>query len=231
MARQSHDGRRINVQRKTINNWRNNRSTPRSLSDPQFLLVMAALEPTDEEWRALEATFSSGTRSNTSDAAEPPVTSRTLLSRHWVMAGFATLCVTAIVFMLILRDSGRNAAYFETIPDGALTLSGEGFVLPESASRPLTAEELGKLSDWELYVARNEIYARKGWQFVQRSSVCLQNHFDALKRSSSGGWYVAKPERAELTNLEAANAAAIRQHECATQGGQLRCDGNLHACQ
>ena len=231
MARQPREGRRINVQRKTINNWRNDRSTPRSLSDPQFRLVMAALEPTDEEWSALNATFSSAARPAAPQGSELPRSNWTVLSVRWAVAGVSALSVVAVILVVLAVGGNQDAAYLEAIPDDVLTLSDEGFVIPDSDTQPLTHEQLSRLSNWELYVARNEIYARKGWRFVQQSSICLQNHFDALTESAGGGWYVARSEREELTNLEAANAAAIRQHECTAQGGQLRCDGKLHMCQ
>lgn len=231
MARQSHSGRRINVQRKTINNWRNNRSTPRSLSDPQFRLVMAALEPTDDEWSALKATFSDGVRAVPQKSEDSPGSSGYAIPVRWALAGISALCIVALILVLAMPGGNERAVYLDEIPEGVLTLTDSGFIIPDSATQPVTAAQLSKLSKWELYVARNEIYARKGWRFVQQSSVCLQNHFDALAQSNAGGWYVPLAERAELTNLEAANAAAIRQHECTAQGGQLRCDGKLHMCQ
>ncbi|WP_162610838.1 restriction endonuclease [Gordonibacter sp. An230] len=63
---------------------------------------------------------------------------------------------------------------------GALAPSSE-YVLPDSDSRYYSREELEALSDWELYVGHNEIYARHGKGFLQDD---LAEHF------SQCSWYV-----------------------------------------
>lgn len=54
------------------------------------------------------------------------------------------------------------------------------YVLPDSDMRYYTREELENLSEWDLYVAHNEIYARHGRGFVRED---LAEHF------SSCSWY------------------------------------------
>lgn len=54
------------------------------------------------------------------------------------------------------------------------------YVLSDSSARRYTAAELSPLSDWELYLARNEIYARHGREFANAD---LQRHFEATS------WY------------------------------------------
>jgi len=52
-------------------------------------------------------------------------------------------------------------------PDFSASQSGQnGFILPFSDSRTVTKNDLVGLTPWELKVARNEIYARHGRQFL-----------------------------------------------------------------
>ena len=83
--------------------------------------------------------------------------------------------------------------------------SNGDFVLPDSASREYTASELSKLSDYELFIARNEIYARYGRKF---QSSDLQNYFE------SKSWYHGTVSASEfdesvVSDTELANAATI----------------------
>lgn len=59
------------------------------------------------------------------------------------------------------------------------------YILPESNSRYYTREELDKLDDRQLYLARNEIYARLGRKFKADE---LNQHFRACS------WYQPKYE-------------------------------------
>lgn len=54
------------------------------------------------------------------------------------------------------------------------------YILPESASRAYSESELSSMSDYELYLARNEIYARHGRRFKNED---LQSYF------GSKSWY------------------------------------------
>ena len=58
--------------------------------------------------------------------------------------------------------------------DPEAPVSGD-YMLPGSDSHVYTAQELSGMSDWELYIARNEIYARHGRCF---NSDDLQSYFD-----------------------------------------------------
>ena len=83
--------------------------------------------------------------------------------------------------------------------------SGGDFILPDSSSRTYTASELSKFSDYELFIARNEIYARYGRKF---QSSDLQSYFD------SKSWYHGTLSAGEfdesiLSDVELANAATI----------------------
>ena len=55
-----------------------------------------------------------------------------------------------------------------------------GYIFYDSDTRYLTDEDLRGLSSWELKIARNEIYARRGRLFNDSS---LQNYFDSCS------WY------------------------------------------
>ena len=238
MRSQDPKQRRINVQRKTINNWRNGRSRPRSLSDAQFQLILDALEIRDRELSVLSKFFE-----------EPPVAQETVSpvlqenvvpKKHvppaiWLALGSIVLIVAAIAIFFSIRaaQAPQASGYFAEIPEGELNLSKDGFVLAQSDREILSQDDLADLSGWELYVARNEIFARKGRGFWLTSSVCLQSHFDSMAKSTTNpdGWYEKKPRMSDLTNIEAANASTIRSYECQVRGGVFKCNGRLNICE
>lgn len=80
------------------------------------------------------------------------------------------------------------------------------YILPFSNTRAVVREDLTGLTDWQLKVARNEIYARHGRTFVHQDLTC---YFDKL------GWYEVDPEYSEnkLSSLEISNAVFILNYE------------------
>lgn len=122
--------------------------------------------------------------------------------------------------------------YLAKIPPWVLPTSPDGFVLPQSATRLLTLADLEPLKGWQLYVARNEIYARYGRTFQRAYSVCLQAHFDSWARGGTNprGWYVPVSGEPRPSQLELDNASFIAKYECDKLGGQFLCDGKPHAC-
>ena len=78
------------------------------------------------------------------------------------------------------------------------------YVVPVSAILPVMEENLSALSEQELYLAVNEIYARHGKTF---DSAYLQAHFDACS------WYTpvegTEENNAELSEIEQANLKLI----------------------
>lgn len=87
------------------------------------------------------------------------------------------------------------------------------YILPESASRLLTSEDIENLSIQELSYARNEIYARYGRKFKSQE---LQNYFN------SKSWYrgIYDPEDFDqnyndvvLNEIEKKNADFLREKE------------------
>ena len=86
------------------------------------------------------------------------------------------------------------------------------YIIPYSNTQYLTESDLRGLSEWEIKLARNEIYARHGRRFKDPA---LQEYFDAQR------WYVGRydPEdfdrnhSDELSALEKWNAEFILQYE------------------
>lgn len=84
-----------------------------------------------------------------------------------------------------------------------------GFVFQDSDSRYLTVADLRLLSDQELRIARNEIYARRGRKFTDTN---LRNHFNGCS------WYRGTIEadnfsESVFNEYERANAYFIREFE------------------
>lgn len=82
------------------------------------------------------------------------------------------------------------------------------YVLPDSATHLYMGDELAAMSDWELYIARNEIFARHGRTFQKED---LQGYFDGQE------WYEPRysPDEFDamvdtlLNDTERANASTI----------------------
>jgi hypothetical protein len=82
-----------------------------------------------------------------------------------------------------------------------------GFVIADSNVRLLTDADVQDLNEWELRLARNEIYARHGRLFVTYE---LRTHFEA--QLWYNGRYAEIPE-AWLSQIEIDNVALIQQWE------------------
>ncbi len=87
----------------------------------------------------------------------------------------------------------------------------EEYILPEVDSHLYTEQELNVLTDYELYLARNEIFARYGREF---------KNSDLVEHFSSKGWYSPKYSPSEfdsmpdpLNSTEKDNLALIRALE------------------
>jgi hypothetical protein len=77
-------------------------------------------------------------------------------------------------------------------------------IFPDSSWRRLTREEVDDLSAAELWIARNEIFARHGRVFRDAR---LQRHFRRYR------WYRARPGDVALTPVEEANVRLLRDAE------------------
>lgn len=80
----------------------------------------------------------------------------------------------------------------------------DGMIFWDSDRRYLQASELYGLSAWDLRIARNEIYARRGKIF---HTAQLRAYF--LTQS----WYVPRYENPQLNTIEQSNVALIQQFE------------------
>lgn len=80
------------------------------------------------------------------------------------------------------------------------------YVISDSNSRVIAEAELTNLTPWQLKVARNEIYARYGREFVHKD---LQCYF------ATKSWYTIDPNFSEsvLSTTENKNVATIQAYE------------------
>lgn len=78
------------------------------------------------------------------------------------------------------------------------------FVFPDSDRRLLVAADLEPLSKEQLRIARNEIYARRGWPFQTPE---MKAHFEKFE------WYVRNAGKVELSHIEQQNVDFIRRFE------------------
>lgn len=94
--------------------------------------------------------------------------------------------------------------------NGSAKYNQDGYIFADSDSRYLTISDLEKLSDKELRLARNEIYARNGRRFDDQG---LQNYFNGCS------WYrgTIDPDdfvdETMLNKYERANAYLILEYE------------------
>ena len=89
--------------------------------------------------------------------------------------------------------------------------SDDYYVLPESSTRVYAASELSGLSDWDLKVARNEIFARHGRGFKDSA---LQEYFNSkswYQQIYTPDEYDAMPD--QLSETEHANIDVIKSLE------------------
>ena len=86
------------------------------------------------------------------------------------------------------------------------TATTNGYVFFDSDTREITRDELQTLSEWQLKIARNEIYARHGRKFEHQD---LQCYFD------SQPWYKIDDSfiEADLSAIENTNIATILAYE------------------
>ena len=93
-----------------------------------------------------------------------------------------------------------------TSSSSSKTTISTDYVISDSDSRVISKSELSGLTPWELKVARNEIYARHGREFVHKD---LQCYF------KSKSWYSIDPNFSEttLSATENKNVATIQTYE------------------
>ncbi len=103
----------------------------------------------------------------------------------------------------VVYGEGGDGAYI-TAPAGYPTVrvGNGGEVLSGSNTRTITTDDVSWMNDWELCVARNEIYARHGYAFKRDDLQEFFSHMD---------WYSVDPDfsESEMTKLEIDNANTI----------------------
>lgn len=105
-----------------------------------------------------------------------------------------------------ISESANGASAPSPVAPAAKTSIEGDFVFGDSGTRELAKGELSGLSDWQLKVARNEIYARHGREFVHNDLKC---HFAAKS------WYEINSaySSGDLSALENKNVALILNYE------------------
>ncbi len=114
---------------------------------------------------------------------------------------------TSVRFTVDVPADDADDAEEQTDDEQAAPASDGDYVLADSDTRLYTAGELESLSDWELEIARNEIYARHGREF---SNEALREYFEGQP------WYEPRYSAEEfdaldgvLNQTEVANAELI----------------------
>jgi len=83
-------------------------------------------------------------------------------------------------------------------------LPSDNFIFPDSDRRLLTPDDVASLSKSDLRIARNEIYARRGWDFKTPEMEAYFETFD---------WYEPKLGKVELSHIEQKNVDFIAKWE------------------
>ena len=107
------------------------------------------------------------------------------------------------------RGTRRNGQAEDMGTDGAVGKEEAEYILPESASRLLTEADLENLTQEDLRIARNEIYARHGRKFLDEG---LQEYFNGKS------WYNGTIEPDDfkedmLSEIERTNEDTIVNYE------------------
>lgn len=102
--------------------------------------------------------------------------------------------------------TGTTATTGSTSTTKSSTTTSSSYIISDSNTRVIAESELVNLTPWQLKVARNEIYARHGREFVHKD---LQCYF------ATQSWYKADPSFNEsvLNTIETKNIAMISNYE------------------
>ena len=95
------------------------------------------------------------------------------------------------------------------VPTQAPVVVNDDYIIPDSSTRYLTNSDLNPLSEWEIRIARNEIYARHGRIFKSEE---IASYF------ASKSWYIPSipPEQFDnsyLNAIEIENLKFITNYE------------------
>ena len=231
----------IDTLTRNLHNWRNVGTLPNlSRSKESLATLKTVLNPNDDEQVNLAWELLTKKKKHATVAAE---NSNRLTDFSFAMPNIYKVVFgmlsTALLLWLVTSQfeesgdaSGRHT-YIDEIPASQLRLSIDGFVLPSSDKELITREKIKTLNSWELYVARNEIYARHGRMFSRPWSQCLHKHFNGLpeKKARRNEWYIPNEKASpKLSPIEQQNVDNIYTEECAHRGGQYKCNGRLNVC-
>jgi hypothetical protein len=102
--------------------------------------------------------------------------------------------------------------------------SSNDYIISDSSTRIISRSELTSLTPWRLKVARNEIYARHGREFVHKD---LQCYF------AGKSWYKADANFSEssLSSTETKNVATIKAYEDETSSPLASSDSGCNTNQ
>jgi hypothetical protein len=172
-----------------LRGWHGDRNHPqwRKVTDSLAALAAKPLAREGQDARAVRARFR---------------------AEHWhslvrpVALGVGALAIVAAALVLSLhpfRAAGSPSSRVSASPTDCL-------IFPDSDRRLLASDDLKSLTKDQMRIARNEIYARHGYQFESRD---LQQHFGKC------GWYHPVGNYVELSSIEATNVDTIRRAEIA----------------
>ncbi|RGD66023.1 YARHG domain-containing protein [Lachnospiraceae bacterium OF09-6] len=120
------------------------------------------------------------------------------------------------------KNADNFAAYGEQSEALAETAdSSEDYIIPDSDSRYITDEDLTGLSDYEILLARNEIYARHGRIFVNED---LNSYFRSkswYQPAVSGEDFTEEYAASVFNEYERANIDTIVKYEQAHNINQM----------
>lgn len=245
LAKAVSENTKMTVLERNVSNWRRGVSLPsgpfmKPLADALGVTGHPTLEPL---WHRLHGEAVAARKllppeeESEPGEREPEKPKRFALApwMKWAGGGVALLVVTgglAAAGVILTKQATpvkeenlNQKNYIIEIPNSFLRLSPDGFIIPDSDIRDITPQELHSLSAWELYIARNEIFARHGTIFNKPYSVCLQNHFNKQQ------WY--KPLVTKKTfpsTIERNNGDNILSYECGHRGGRMTCEGQIVQC-
>ena len=126
--------------------------------------------------------------------------------REILPTGSPALTQTPVVIQYVVSPTAPAREGIGDVTGREDRTAAGSYIIPYSDSRMLTRSNLAGLSDWELKIARNEIYARHGRPFVYKDMSC---YFDSM------AWYRKDPNYtdARLTATELTNAVFILNYE------------------
>ncbi|MDO4798450.1 MAG: YARHG domain-containing protein [Coriobacteriales bacterium] len=114
---------------------------------------------------------------------------------------------SAITNNITINSAPGTTRVTTSAPSSSSSAGSSAYVLPDSTTHYYSTSELSSLSDWDLYIARNEIYARHGRGFVRQD---LRNYF------SNCSWYTERYDPDYFDDVIAPNMSDCEWHNIQT---------------